>query len=132
MMNYDVRVNKIQNPKTALVGFATLVIEDAIEIKGFKIFSGKSGLFCKNPSEKQTKDGEEKYFDTVWFLGDKAEGTFTTELQAEIFDQMLAAYNDQEERTQPTRAAAGRANVEAARPQAPPAPAKKVARPSFK
>jgi DNA-binding cell septation regulator SpoVG len=90
MFSYRVKVRKINSAK--LKGVASLVIDDVIEIDGFKIIDGSKGLFVSVPSHKGTimEDGVkvEKYFDDVRFPGEQAQ-----EVGNEIKQAILAEYN---------------------------------------
>ena len=90
MFSYRVKVRKINNPK--LKGVASLIIDDVIEIDGFKIINGSKGLFVSVPSHKGTimEDGVkvEKYFDDVRFPGEQAQ-----EVGQEIKQAILSEYN---------------------------------------
>lgn len=90
MFSYRIKVRKINSAK--LKGVASLVIDDVIEIDGFKIIDGSKGLFVSVPSHKGTimEDGVkvEKYFDDVRFPGEQAQ-----EVGNEIKQAILAEYN---------------------------------------
>ena len=69
MFSYSVKVYPIKSPKTKLIGFASLIIEDIIQIDGFKIFQGPNDIFVKAPShEGKSRDGEREWYDDVKFL----------------------------------------------------------------
>lgn len=90
MFSYRVKVRKINNAK--LKGVASLIIDDVIEIDGFKIINGSKGLFVSVPSHKGTvmEDGTkvEKYFDDVRFPGEQGQ-----EVGQEIKQAILTEYN---------------------------------------
>ena len=90
MFSYRVKVRKINSPK--LKGVASLVIDDILEIDGFKIIEGSKGLFVSVPSHKGTvmEDGVkvEKYFDDVRFPGEQG-----LDVSKEIKDSILSEYN---------------------------------------
>lgn len=101
MFNYSVKVFKIQNPKSKLVGFASLLIEDVIQVDGFKIFDGSNGIFVKVPShEGKNKDGERAWYDDVKFIADdgkpvdfKDKESTAALCRDEIFKSIVDAYN---------------------------------------
>jgi len=92
MFSYDVKVRKI-NSASNLKAFVTLVVDNIVEIDGFKVINGKNGLFVSMPSHKGTvmEDGVkvEKYFDDVRFVGEPG-----TEFSNELKSAILDAYND--------------------------------------
>lgn len=93
--NFDVSVNLIKNPTSKLVGFGTLIIENLVEVHGFKIFNGAKGLFVANPSTKSNKtdeDGKPIYYDDVRFLGDVPEGKYRTAFQDEVYQAIIQKY----------------------------------------
>ena len=75
------RIFKLENG-TGLKAFADIVVNDALLIKGLKIFSGESGeLNVRMPGEK-AKDG--KWYDNVRCL--------SKDLKEYIAHEVLAAY----------------------------------------
>ena len=101
MFNYSVKVFKIQNPKSKLVGFASLLIEDVIQVDGFKIFDGSNGIFVKVPShEGKNKEGERAWYDDVKFIAEdgkpvdfKDKESTAALCRDEIFKSIVEAYN---------------------------------------
>lgn len=99
MFSYSVKVYPIKSPKTKLLGFASLIIEDIIQIDGFKIFQGPNDIFVKAPShEGKSRDGEREWYDDVKFLnGGKPIGFKDKESDAalcrdEIFRSIAQAF----------------------------------------
>jgi len=90
MFSYTVKVRKINSSK--LKGVASLVIDNVMEIDGFKIIDGSNGLFVSVPSHKGSivEDGVkvEKYFDDVRFPGEQGQ-----EVSQEIKQAILNEYN---------------------------------------
>lgn len=88
MFSYTIKVRKINSAK--LKGVATLVVDDILEIDGFKIIEGSNGLFVAPPSHKGTvmEDGQkvEKYFDDVRFV-QEAGTAFRDEMKQAILNQ---------------------------------------------
>lgn len=101
MFNYSVKVFKIQNPKSKLVGFASLLIEDVLQVDGFKIFDGSNGIFVKVPShEGKNKEGERAWYDDVKFIAEdgkpvdfKDKESTAALCRDEIFKSIVEAYN---------------------------------------
>jgi DNA-binding cell septation regulator SpoVG len=89
MFSYEVNVRKINSPK--LKGVASVIIDNILEIDGFKIIEGSNGLFVSVPSHKGAvmEDGQkvEKYFDDVKFKGEDGL-LFSKELK----DSILSSY----------------------------------------
>ena len=73
-----------------LKAYADLIIADAIMVKGFRVVSGKNGLFVSMPRE-QGKDG--KWYETVRPL--------RPEVRNEIAQKVLGVYKEAED-TLPT------------------------------
>ena len=131
MFSYSFKVRKL-NSASKLKAFVTLVIDDVLEIDGFKVIDGSKGLFVSVPSHKGTvmEDGikVDKYFDDVRFQGEEGATVGT-----EIKDAMLQAYmSDSGQSSSATKsdpvqsratAAKAQANIKAA-----PAPKKAPAR----
>lgn len=90
MFSYRIKVRKINSAK--LKGVASLIIDDVLEVDGFKIINGSKGLFVSVPSHKGTimEDGVkvEKYFDDVRFPGEQGQ-----EISQEIKQAILSEYN---------------------------------------
>ena len=90
MFSYRIKVRKINSAK--LKGVAQLIIDDVIEIDGFKIIDGSKGLFVSVPSHKGTvmEDGVkvDKYFDDVRFPGEQG-----AEIAQEIKQAILNEFN---------------------------------------
>ena len=90
MFSYRIKVRKINSAK--LKGVAQLIIDDVIEIDGFKIIDGSKGLFVSVPSHKGTvmEDGVkvDKYFDDVRFPGEQG-----IEIAQEIKQAILSEFN---------------------------------------
>ena len=100
MFNYSVRVFPIKSPKSKLVGFASLLIEDVLQVDGFKIFDGTNGIFVKAPShEGKNKEGERAWYDDVKFIaadgkpvGLKDKDSTAAATRDEIFKSIIDAY----------------------------------------
>lgn len=48
----DVRVTRLKNPKSKIVGFATLTFNEVLVVEDWKIINGSNGLFVTGPSKK--------------------------------------------------------------------------------
>jgi DNA-binding cell septation regulator SpoVG len=74
MFSYSFKIRKLNTP-SKLKAFVSIVIDDVMEVDGFKIVDGSNGLFVSAPSHKGTvmEDGVkvEKYFDDVRFVGEE-------------------------------------------------------------
>lgn len=92
MFNYTVKVYPIKNPRSKLRAYASLIVDDQLEITGFKVFESAKGLFAKEPQHKGTnKDGEETWYDDVRFLRQNEEEA--NPLRQEVMDAIISAYN---------------------------------------
>ena len=91
MFSYSIKIRNINSPKLKAV--ATLVIENILEIEGFKIIDGSKGLFVAVPSHKGSvvEDGVrvDKYFDDVRFSGEQG-----IEFSEELKKAILAEYQN--------------------------------------
>lgn len=59
-----------------------------MKLKGFKIFEGKNGLFCKPPQTKgKNKDGEDTWYDDIQFVDSAEENTFREEVYSTIIKE---------------------------------------------
>ena len=89
MFSYTIKTYPVKNPKSKIVAYASLVIENVFEVTGFKIFNGSNGLFVKPPQHKgRNKDGEDEWYDDARFIGEQSK-----EVREEIFTAMVQAYN---------------------------------------
>ena len=52
MFSYTVKVNPLPRPLGKIVGFASLLIDDVLEVNGFRIINGQKGLFVSPPQHK--------------------------------------------------------------------------------
>lgn len=88
MFSYSIKLRKINSPK--LKGVASIVLDNIMEIDGFKVIEGSKGLFVSVPSHKGTvvEEGQkvEKYFDDVRFPGEQGQ-EFSEELKKAILDE---------------------------------------------
>ena len=114
MFSYSVSVRRINNPNSKLKAFATVTIDDLLDLEGFKIIDGSKGLFVSVPSHKGNvmEDGisVEKYFDDIRFKGE--EGTaFAEELKSSIINEYTNSKSQAPQK--PNRAAAAAANLKA-------------------
>lgn len=58
-----VTVKKVNKEDSKLIGFATVILDDAIAIHNIRILEGKENLFIAFPSSKVNSD--DKYYDIV-------------------------------------------------------------------
>ena len=92
MFSYTARVNALKNPIGKIVGFASLVLDEVLEVQGFRIIEGSKGLFVSPPQHKgKGKDDEgnevDTWYDDVRFLGENSE-----EIGKEIKQAILDSY----------------------------------------
>jgi DNA-binding cell septation regulator SpoVG len=111
MFSYTVQVRKIPRPMGKVVAFASLVIDEVLQIDGFRIVDGKDGLFMSAPQHKgkgKNEDGEvvEKYFDDVRFIGDNWK-----EIKEEVSKSVLEAYQTEDSNTSRASAAQSQSKV---------------------
>jgi DNA-binding cell septation regulator SpoVG len=94
MFSYTFKTRKFNNPNSKLKAFVTIVIDDVLEMHGFKIIEGNNGLFVSAPSHKGTAtvDGAqvEKYYDDIQFTGEEGQAIFK-ELKEEIIREFSSS-----------------------------------------
>ena len=56
-----VRVNKVNLEGSRLNGYATIELDDALEINNIRIIEGKNRLFCAMPSRRTNNERFEDY-----------------------------------------------------------------------
>ena len=111
MFSYTVKVNKLNQPAGKIVGFASLVVDEVMEIHGFRIIDGVNGLFASPPQHQgkiknqDTGELEQKWFDDVRFVGENYE-----ELRDEVKKAIIAEY--QKTASSSNRATAANAHVQ--------------------
>ena len=103
MFSYTVKVRKVNGAKIKAI--ASLVIDEVLEVDGFKVIDGINGLFVAVPSHKGEilEDGikVEKYFDDIRFKGDDSAA-----VAQEIKSAILDAYNNSSYTSPSTRTTA--------------------------
>lgn len=84
----NVKIGRIRKIETAgsLKGEASVIIEDAIELKKIKIVEGSNGLFISMPSQPYEKDGKTEY--APYF------NPINVEARNEIQQVIIDAYNE--------------------------------------
>jgi len=98
MFNYAIRINRVKNPRGKVMAFATIIIEDTMEVTGFKVINGAKGLFVSAPQTpgKPDDQGKVKYYDDVRFVDQKAkEEDWRTPVQDEIYKAIITQYEMQ-------------------------------------
>lgn len=80
----EIKINLVK-PSTSLLGYATVVIDDAIVIRGIKILNGNQGIFIAFPNKGCEGEGRNrKYLDIVHPKDNKS--------REEITKKVLEAY----------------------------------------
>ena len=114
MFNYSIEIRRFNTPMGKLVAMGDIIIDDIMRLTGFKVFDGTKGLFVSPPSHKgKDKDGNEKYFDDILFLGEPG-GAAKEEISKAFIDAYLAA------ETTSAKTNAAKAQVKANETAAPP------------
>lgn len=80
----DVRIQRIKAPRSKLLAFAEITLDDALVIKDFQIFTSPRGCFVGMPSRKMP-DGT--WRETIFAIN--------TELAEQIKQTILRAYEDE-------------------------------------
>ena len=94
MFSYTIKVNKLKQPAGKIVAFATLVVDDVMEVHGFRVINGSKGLFVSPPQhlgkiKNESGQLEDKYFDDVRFVGDNWQ-----DVSDEIKGAVITAYEN--------------------------------------
>lgn len=115
-MKFSAKITVPENQTGSLRAFATLVIDELIELQGLRVVEGAKGLFVAMPSTKSNKkdeEGKDIWYDNIRFQDwdDEAKSSATRQLIGEI---VLAAYNKQTK--QNTRQQSANARTTGARP----------------
>ena len=83
------------------MGFASLLIEDAIEIPGFKIFQGTNGLFVKEPQQPGVGKNEGNWYPIIKYVGEEdVVEACRKEIQNAILDEFQKRSNRQSNTSQ--------------------------------
>lgn len=93
--NYTVNVYPF-NSTGATQAFASVIIDNVLEVKGFKVINGRKGLFVSAPQTKgkDKQSGEDRWYPDVVFKEerDPDSGVYKGPVEQEIFDAILAKY----------------------------------------
>jgi len=83
-----------------------LLVEDVLEIGGFKIINGAKGIFVSAPQHKgKDKEGNDTWYDDVRFLGED------TTVKDEIFQSIIDNFNSKSGQSARVNAAAAQAQA---------------------
>ena len=101
MFSYSIKVKKVRNPKGKIVAFASLIIDDVLEVDGFKVINGSKGLFVSAPQHKgKDKEGNDSWFEDVRFIGDETvRETVKTEIHKAIINEYQKSEGSQSRAT---------------------------------
>lgn len=114
-LSFSARINRVKNPNGPTKAFAILVVNDLIEIDGFRVVEGPKGLFVGVPNEPgktPKEDGSTQYFDKVRFLDANEKGF--SETRDLIQQTILEVYS--EGSTDSVRGNAAAAQTDAPKP----------------
>ncbi|MBM08065.1 MAG: hypothetical protein CMF69_00575 [Magnetovibrio sp.] len=119
MFSYTIKVNRLPRPLGKIVGFASILIDDVLEVNGFRIINGAKGLFVSPPQHKGKGKDEagneiEKWYDDVRFVGDTSE-----DVSKEIKESILTSYNEATGAASRTTAAQSQVQVNASNQSQP-------------
>lgn len=110
-MKLTAKVFVLKDSTSKMRAFGTIVIDELIELDGFKVFEGAKGLFVAVPStlsKKTGEDGKPIYYDNIKFTDVDEEGKSAA--KDEISSIILEAYNKQISSNTRTTTAASRTN----------------------
>lgn len=92
-LTLSAKVNLIKQPQGSLKAYATLVIDNLIELNGFRVIEGSKGLFAAAPQTKGNKpgeDGKDQYFDNIRYSDADEKGFSDT--KTAVGEVILEAY----------------------------------------
>ena len=95
-LTFTAQVNNIPNPRGSLRAFATLIVNDILQINGFRIVEGRNGIFVSPPQTKGNKldeNGNAIYYNDVRFDEPVEEGTYRGPVAESAFKAILDQYN---------------------------------------
>lgn len=123
MFSYSFKIRRI-NSASKLKAFVTIIIDDVMEVDGFKIIDGSKGLFVSPPSHKGTvnEDGQqvEKWFDDVRFVGESG-----MDVGDEIKRAIIEQFNNDSYSSNRSNAAAAHTSTPAAQSSSRPSNSRK-------
>lgn len=92
-LSFSAKVNPVQG-NDSLKGFATLIINDVLEIKNFSIrVSGKGETFVSFPRRPgKDKEGKDTWFPDLRVLEDVQEGQYRGPIAQQIYDTIMNEY----------------------------------------
>ena len=91
------------------MAFASLIIDDVLEVDGFKVIDGSKGLFVSAPQHKgKDKEGNDSWFEDVRFIGDEA---VKDPIKTEIYQAILTEYTKRQGSSSRVAAAQSHASV---------------------
>ncbi len=91
----DVHVFKLQNPKSKVVAFASVTLDDILVVKGFRVVRGSEGLFVGMPSRRGT-DG--KFRDDIFFVNAQDKNSPGAAFRNTLQNTILQAYSQNQQK----------------------------------
>lgn len=85
----DVKFIPVNKAGSKIKAFATLTINDVLVMKNFRIMDTGNGLWVGNPS---TKDKNGKFWDDIFVVGVKDEGSAGQAFANEFYGSILRKY----------------------------------------
>lgn len=92
-MQFSAKVNVLATPMGALKAYATLVIDEKIELTGFRIMEGTKGTFVAGPQTKGKpgEDGKDQWFDNIRYTDMDTESK-RSDTKDSVSEVIMAAY----------------------------------------
>lgn len=92
-MEFKTRISVLQGSGN-VKAMVSLIVDDTLEVGGFKVVESKSGeLFVAPPSNKgKDKEGNDKYYDQVRFIDEREEGERDSACGRAVKEQILQDY----------------------------------------
>lgn len=97
MFNYSIKVHVLPQSYGKLIGFASLIIDETMQVDGWRIIDGVNGLFATPPQHQgkgKDEEGNEvtRWYDDVRFLGENAEN-IKEEIKKNIIEEFSKQRN---------------------------------------
>jgi stage V sporulation protein G len=125
-LNYSVKIFPLKNQSGKTKAFASVVFDDIVEVKGFKVIEGANGLFVSMPSQKGVdKDNNETWYPNVVFHEDATSEKYKKgATQTEMEEAIVTAYSGNRSQKPSARGNAAAANSSYSKAKPPSKPSR--------
>jgi len=94
-LRFSAKVYPLKSPSGSLQAFATLIVNEIVQVNGFRVIDGRNGLFAAPPStrsNKQDENGKDIWYDDVRFNEDLEEGERRGVVATAAYEAILEVY----------------------------------------